>query len=181
MASASPISATEHRIRHRPAERGAVWRESGEIHVSGRPEHLPRRVEDWLKQEARHEIERRAHEKAAELGKKVRRVTIRDPRSRWGSCSPDGALSFSWRLILAPRFVLDYVVAHEVAHLRELNHSNRFWRITETLTADMAKARELAHPARRRAAPLRPADVRGWRGSPLSKGQRAERSATAGA
>jgi predicted metal-dependent hydrolase len=136
-----PYLGAEHRIRHRPAERGVVWREGGEIHVSGRPEHLPRRVEDWLKLEARREIERRAQEKAEALGKKIRRVTIRDPHSRWGSCSPDGALSFSWRLILAPRFVLDYVVAHEVAHLRELNHSNRFWRITETLTAEMDKAR----------------------------------------
>ena len=137
-----PYLGAEHRIRHRPAERGVVWREGGEIHVSGRPEHLPRRVEDWLKLEARREIERRAHEKAEALGKKIRRVTIRDPHSRWGSCSPDGALSFSWRLILAPRFVMDYVVAHEVAHLRELNHGPRFWRLTETLCPDMDRARD---------------------------------------
>jgi len=136
-----PYLGVEHRIRHRPAARGAVWREAGEIHVAGRPEHLPRRVEDWLKQEARREIERRALEKAEALGKRVRRIGIRDPRSRWGSCSPDGSLSFSWRLILAPRFVLDYVVAHEVAHLRELNHSGRFWRIAEGLTGEMDKAR----------------------------------------
>jgi predicted metal-dependent hydrolase len=136
-----PYLGVEHRIRHRLGKRGVVWRENGEIHVAGRPEHLPRRVEDWLKQEARREIERRARQKAEELGKPIRRIGIRDPRSRWGSCSPDGAINFSWRLILAPRFVLDYVVAHEVAHLRELNHSTRFWKLTETLTRDMDKAR----------------------------------------
>jgi predicted metal-dependent hydrolase len=79
--------------------------------------------------------------KATELGKNYRRISIRDPRSRWGSCSPDGVLSFSWRLILAPRFVLDYVVAHEVAHLRELNHSSRFWKLADGLTAEMERAR----------------------------------------
>ncbi len=136
-----PYLGVGHRIRHRVGKRGAVWREAGDIHVAGRPEHLPRRVEDWLKQEARREIERRALQKAEELGKRIKRITIRDPRGRWGSCSPDGALSFSWRLILAPRFVLDYVVAHEVAHLRELNHSSRFWKLTDTLTGDMEKAR----------------------------------------
>src|SRR6201987_5568943 len=136
-----PYLGVEHRIRHRVGKRGPVWREAGEILVAGRPEHLPRRVEDWLKQEARREIERRARQKAEELGKPIRRIGIRDPRSRWGSCSPDGSVNFSWRLILAPRFVLDYVVAHEVAHLRELNHSSRFWRIAESLTAEMDKAR----------------------------------------
>ena len=136
-----PYLGVEHRIRHRPANRGAVWREGGDINVAGRPEHLPRRVEDWLKHEARREFERRALQKAEELGKSVRRIGIRDPRSRWGSCSPDGVINFSWRLILAPRFVVDYVVAHEVAHLRELNHGNRFWRLTETLCPDLERAR----------------------------------------
>ncbi|HEY8013860.1 MAG TPA: M48 family metallopeptidase, partial [Dongiaceae bacterium] len=75
-------------------------------------------------------------------GKRIRRIGVRDPRSRWGSCSPDGVLNFSWRLILAPRFVMDYVVAHEVAHLRELNHGPRFWRLAETLCPDMDRARD---------------------------------------
>ena len=136
-----PYLGVIHRIRHRQGKRGFVWREAGEIHVAGRPEHLPRRVEDWLKHEARRELERRALQKAEEIGKPIRRIGIRDPRSRWGSCSPDGAINFSWRLILAPRFVVDYVVAHEVAHLRELHHGNRFWRLAETLCQDMERAR----------------------------------------
>lgn len=136
-----PFMGIDHRIRHRPQARGGVWREGDVIHVSGKPEHLARRVEDWLKREARREIERRAHLKAALINRQVAGITVRDPRSRWGSCSPSGKLSFSWRLILAPRAVIDYVVAHEVAHLREMNHGPRFWRLTASLTRDVEGAR----------------------------------------
>lgn len=136
-----PFLGIMHRIRHRPQGRGVVWQEDGEIHVAGRPEHLSRRVEDWLRREARREIERRARAKADLIGKRIAAITIRDPKSRWGSCSPRGQLSFSWRLILAPRQVLDYVVAHEVAHLKELNHGPRFWKLTAELTRDADGAR----------------------------------------
>src|SRR3546814_4545906 len=71
----------DHVIRHRPRARGTVWRENGEIHVAGQIEHLPRRVEDWLRQQIRRELERRSLEKAAEIGKTVKSITIRDPRS----------------------------------------------------------------------------------------------------
>ncbi len=63
----------------------------------------------------------------ATAGRNYSRLTLRDTRSRWGSCSASGALSYSWRLILAPSEVLDYVAAHEVAHLKEMNHSSAFW------------------------------------------------------
>src|SRR5215510_617422 len=136
-----PFLGVMHRIRHQPQARGLVWQEDGAIHVAGRPEHLSRRVEDWLRREARREIERRARTKADLIGKRIAAITIRDPKSRWGSCSPRGQLSFSWRLILAPRHVLDYVVAHEVAHLKELNHGPRFWKLTAELTRDADGAR----------------------------------------
>jgi predicted metal-dependent hydrolase len=71
----------------------------------------------------------------------VARVGVRDTQSRWGSCSARGNLSFCWRLILAPESVLDYVVAHEVAHLVEMNHSPRFWRLVDTLCPDSAAPR----------------------------------------
>ena len=78
------------------------------------------------------------------VGKVVppKRVILRDTKSRWGSCTTDGVLSFSWRLILAPRHVMDYVVAHEVAHLREMNHGPRFWKLCEEIcrTVDGARA-----------------------------------------
>jgi predicted metal-dependent hydrolase len=141
-----PYLGIPHRIRHRPGERGTVWREEGEIHVAGRPEHSKRRIEEWLKREARREIERRVRAKAELIGKPISRITLRDPKSRWGSCSPRGALSFSWRLILAPRRVLDYVVAHEVAHLKEMNHGPRFWKLTAELTrANVEEARAWLH------------------------------------
>ena len=110
------------------------------IRVGGHPEHAPRRVLDWLKREARRRIEERATEYARVLGVQPKRITIRDTSSRWGSCSSTRCLSFSWRLILAPPFVLDYVVAHEVAHLRELNHEPRFWRLVDTLVPHVARA-----------------------------------------
>ena len=103
------------------------------IRVGGSAEHASRRVLDWLKREARRKIDERVSWYAEQLGVRPRRITIRDTSSRWGSCSSARSLSFSWRLILAPPAVLDYVVAHEVAHLRELNHKPRFWRLVESL------------------------------------------------
>ena len=87
----------------------------------------PGAIERWLRRAARERSRPRAHRAAAALGVDVARVTIRDPRTRWGSCSSSGSLSFSWRLVLAPEEVLDYVVWHEVCHLREMNHSPRYW------------------------------------------------------
>ena len=108
----------------------------GEIRVRGEPVHLPRRVRDHLTALAKREFAARARALAAPIGKSVTRIGVRDPKSRWGSCSASGALSFSWRLIFAPETVIDYVVAHEVAHLVEMNHSPRFWRLVATLVPD---------------------------------------------
>ncbi len=136
-----PLRGIPHRIRHRPESRGTVWLENGEIHVAGRPEYLPRRVVDWLKTEARRELTARARDKAARIDRTVGRVTVRDTKSRWGSCSANGNLSFCWRLILAPENVLDYVVAHEVAHLIERNHGPRFWNLVRELTDETGSAK----------------------------------------
>ena len=120
---------------------GGVWLEEGTICVSGRPEHLSRRVRDFLKQQARKAILPRAQEKAARLGRHAGRITLRDTRSRWGSCSVSGDLNFSWRLVLAPIIVLDYVIAHEVAHLVEYNHGRKFWALAKDLTENMEEAK----------------------------------------
>jgi predicted metal-dependent hydrolase len=93
-------------------------------------------VEDWYRREARRVLGERAGVHAAALGVSFGRLAVKDTRSRWGSCSSKGNLNFSWRLLLAPYAVMNYVVAHEVAHLRELNHSPRFWAIVEALCPD---------------------------------------------
>jgi predicted metal-dependent hydrolase len=113
----------------------------GEIRVRGDPAHLARRVRDHLVRLAREELGRRARQCAARIGRPVARVGVRDTKSRWGSCSSKGAISFSWRLVLMPEAVMDYVVAHEVAHLAEMNHGPRFWRLVRTLTPDYATPR----------------------------------------
>src|SRR6202012_4514223 len=138
-----PFLGVNHPIRHSQVRGPApVWREDGAILVSGRTEHAPRRLADFFKSEARTLLAARAVELAARLGMRPGRVTGRDTKSRWGSCSQNGSLSFSWRLILAPEFVRDYVVAHEVAHLKEMNHSARFWAHVKTLTPDVVRARQ---------------------------------------
>ena len=142
-----PLRGVPHRITHRRGQRGTVWTETGPdgerlICVAGEPPHLDRRIGDFLKREARRDLEAASRRHAARLRVLFKRISVRDQSSRWGSCSNTGVLSFSWRLILAPPFVLDYLVAHEVAHLAELNHSSRFWKLVKRLfpDADRAKA-----------------------------------------
>lgn len=109
--------------------------------VAGPIEHAPRRLKDWLIAEAARTLDARATYHAERLGLRVRRITLRDQKSRWGSCSSAGQLSFSWRLILAPPIVLDYVAAHEVAHLAEMNHGPRFWRLVKQTMPDLEEAK----------------------------------------
>jgi predicted metal-dependent hydrolase len=97
------------------------------LKVAGQLEHAPRRLRDWLVQQARRDLDTQVTHHAKQLKLRPTRLTVRDQTSRWGSCSSTGALSFSWRLILAPPFILDYVAAHEVAHLSEMNHGPKFW------------------------------------------------------
>ena len=146
--SVVPLRGSNHVLRFTPnaRKRGVVWIETQtdlpHICVAGAIEHAPRRLKDWLKRQAREELSERCAVHAAFLGVKPGRIAVRDQSTRWGSCSPGGVLSFSWRLILAPAHVLDYLAAHEVAHLREMNHSARFWELVrETCPAmDEAKA-----------------------------------------
>src|SRR6185437_1646995 len=140
-----PLRAVAHRIVHRTAQRGTVWtelRDSGErvLCVAGGAEFIERRVHDYLKREARKDLQKASIHYAQALGVKVKRLSIRDQSSRWGSCTAAVSLSFSWRLILAPPFVLDYLAAHEVAHLVHLNHSRRFWALTRQLAPQTERA-----------------------------------------
>ena len=136
-----PLLGDDHVIAHDPDLRGGVRRDAGTIRVHGHEADVPTRVRVWLRREARRELSDRARAKAAQLGRRLGRITVRDTRSRWGSCSSSGNLNFSWRLYMAPETVADYVVAHEVAHLAEMNHGPRFWDLVSSLTDDVAGAR----------------------------------------
>lgn len=129
-----PIAGVPYRIRHVPMGRGGAWLNGDELHVAGAPEFLRRRVADFLRGEARRRLAALVAAKAAAADLHPRRITVKDTTSRWGSCAPDGSLSFSWRLIMAPEFVQDYVTAHEVAHLQHMDHSRRFWALVDRLT-----------------------------------------------
>lgn len=136
-------------IRHSGSRRGTVALAEACVIVSGDEAHLGRRLTDWLKAEAKRDLLKASEFYATAMGVKFHRLSVRDQKSRWGSCSSDGTLSYSWRLVLAPPFVLDYVAAHEVAHLKHMNHGRHFWRLvlTHCPNASRAKSWLKAHGA----------------------------------
>lgn len=136
-----PFQGVQHQVRHREDIHGAVWIENDAINVTGKVQHISNRLGDWLKKQAHIRIKSLVYQKAKKIDRIPSRVTIRDTRSRWGSCSSKGNLSFSWRLIMAPPEILDYVVAHEVAHLAHMNHSANFWNTVDRLTENAKSGR----------------------------------------
>ena len=138
--AAVPLHGAEHRIRHVGPARGTVWVEGDEILVAGDPAFLARRVADFFRAEARRRFSELVASKAAAAAVTARRVSVKDTNSRWGSCAADRSLAFSWRLVMAPPHVQDYVAAHEVAHLRHMNHGPRFWALVHELTPHAASA-----------------------------------------
>lgn len=144
-----PVRGIDHVIVHRAQARGVVWIEANDsgagdpalaLCVAGEGAHVARRVGDYLKREARRDLEAAVRHYAGQIGKTVRSVTVRDTTSRWGSCSASGTLNFSWRLVMAPAYVLDYLAAHEVGHLVHMNHSDAFWALVRGLCAETDRA-----------------------------------------
>ncbi|MGB3417520.1 MAG: SprT family zinc-dependent metalloprotease, partial [Mesorhizobium sp.] len=140
-----PFRGVPHLVVHEPGRRGTVSVENGEggprLVVHGERLHLPRRVADFLKREARREIEMLVARHTATVGRKAKAIRFRDTTSRWGSCTSDGTLSFSWRIMMAPPAVIDYLVAHEVAHLKEMNHGPDFWKLCGQLCPDTERCK----------------------------------------
>ncbi len=144
-----PLRGVMHVIRHEPGTRGTVSigpDPTGPALIVPTPGmgdagQVRRRVVEFLKREAKRDLEWAVIRHTLAAGVRAKAVRLRDQTSRWGSCSADGHLSFSWRLVMAPPAVLDYLAAHEVAHLRELNHSYRFWQICKALAPQSDAAR----------------------------------------
>jgi predicted metal-dependent hydrolase len=142
-----PLRGVPHEIRHTETLRGRVrlvQQEAdapGFVEVAGDPVHLSRRLRDWLKAESKKELLAASSAYAKAMAVTFHRISVRDQSSRWGSCSANGQLSYSWRLIFAPSFVLDYVAAHEVAHLAHMNHGAKFWALVARHCPDYQKAR----------------------------------------
>ena len=116
-----------------PANLRAPRAEDGLLLVPPDPARVAIRVQSWLKLQARNRLHAATDHYAGALGQRCTAITLRDTRSRWGSCAPGGAIMYSWRLIMAPPAVLEYVAAHEVAHLAEMNHSPAFWAVVRRL------------------------------------------------
>ncbi|RWP63573.1 M48 family metallopeptidase [Mesorhizobium sp.] len=141
-----PVRGVPHRIVHEPSKRGTVTLSCDErgplMIVHGERVHLPRRIADFLKREAKREIERLVVRHTGTIGKRAKAIRFKDTSSRWGSCTSDGNLSFSWRIMMAPRPVINYLVAHEVAHLKEMNHGPKFWKLCEQLCPDTERCKD---------------------------------------
>jgi predicted metal-dependent hydrolase len=137
--SSLPIGGLLHDVAQGTGRR--VTFEPGRVLVPGPAARIAPRLGGHLKTLARARLAEASDHYAARLGLPYAAITLRDTRSRWGSCTADGRLMYSWRLILAPPEVLDYVAAHEVAHLAEMNHSEAFWAQVTRIYGDYAAPR----------------------------------------
>ena len=140
-----PVRGVPHRIVHEPGKRGTVVVGNDDtgptLTIHGDRLHLPRRVADFLKREAKRDIEALVQRHTGAIGRKAKSIRFKDTSSRWGSCTADGNLSFSWRIMMAPPPVINYLVAHEVAHLKEMNHGPKFWKLCAELCPDTERCK----------------------------------------
>ena len=145
--AAMPLRGEPHRVVFTAAKDtrivsvAAVPGQRPEIRVPGSLETAPGRLRQWLFEEAKRDLEVRVAAHTKKLGLHCKRIVVRDQTSRWGSCSTTGVLSFSWRLILAPPLILDYVAAHEAAHLTEMNHGPKFWALVKKAMPELDAAK----------------------------------------
>ncbi len=127
-------------INHNPTHKSGCCLEGNLLIVGGEADFLHRRVSTFCKEQLYAYIQQKAFKMAQQLNEKPRKITLRDTSSRWGSCSSRKDLNFCWKLVFAPPFVIDYIVAHEVSHLKEMNHSAHFWSTVALLNVEQAEA-----------------------------------------
>ena len=120
-------------VKHAPDKKSGVVLENGILYVCGDKEFLSRRVRDYIKKQAGKKFLEMSREKAKQIGCSFKRVCIKDTKSRWGSCSSLDNINYTWRLALTPFYVIDYMMAHEVAHLKHKDHSKDFWNCVANL------------------------------------------------
>lgn len=136
-----PFQGQDFQVHFTDCSPRRVTLSENDIRVGGPADHANRRLLAWLKGAAKEKLAARSVVHAAALGVTYSRISIGDMRSRWGSCSARGTLRYNWRLVMAPPEILNYVAAHEVAHLREMNHSPRFWALVASLDPDFNRHR----------------------------------------
>ena len=127
-------------VLHTPSQRGTCF-EDGFLKVGGDVEFLHRRVLDYLKQQALKKLSELTVKKAKQIGCRVSGVSIKDTKSRWGSCSTLGNINYNWRICMAPVFVIDYLVCHEVNHLKHPDHSPLFWEALKNICPNYEEGR----------------------------------------
>ncbi len=128
-------------ICHEPLLRKGVYIENQTLRVSGALEFMHRRICDFIKKTARQKLYELSQKKAKEISRQVKKVTLKDTKSRWGSCSSKNNINYNWRIALAPLYVIEYLVAHEVSHLQHQNHSQEFWECVSALCPDSIEGR----------------------------------------
>lgn len=136
------VQGREHLICHSREYSPLPVARGGQLYVGGSWDCVHLAVVSYLKQRARETLCGYVDEYAEAIGKHVERITMRDMHSRWGSCSSKKRITLNWRLIMAPSYVARYVAAHEVAHMLEMNHSKRFWKVVNDLYGDCTAAKE---------------------------------------
>lgn len=135
------IMGKKYTVSHQPRRRGGAFIEQKQLIVCGAKEFMHRRVTDFLKKTAHDRLLELSRQKAALIDRVVHSVSIKDTKSRWGSCSSKSNINYNWRIVLAPAHVIDYLVCHEVSHLRHQDHSPAFWDCVASLCPDYQEGR----------------------------------------
>ena len=128
-----PYMGKMHKIIHLSKSGNLIYIYKNQIIFFGKKENLSKNIKSWLYGKAKNEIIKLANSNVSYLGKKYNKIYIKDLKSSWGICGPSGNISFSWRLILAPKHVMEYIVVHELCHLVEFNHGKEFWQLVTAI------------------------------------------------